>query len=109
MALSKCNECGGSVSTSALTCPHCGAPTVTSVNAEKRKNKIALWGFFGGGTIATIAATVAYYDQIFGKHKETDWLFSWLFSPLGLAAVFLMAGVWTWGTLHKIMNDGKDA
>src|SRR5712692_7724663 len=30
MALAKCRECGGQVSTEALSCPHCGAPSPTS-------------------------------------------------------------------------------
>lgn len=30
MALIKCSECGGQVSSRAVRCPHCGAPTVGS-------------------------------------------------------------------------------
>lgn len=30
MALINCKECGGKLSTTAMTCPHCGAPTSTA-------------------------------------------------------------------------------
>ena len=30
MALIKCSECGGQVSSRAVKCPHCGAPTMSS-------------------------------------------------------------------------------
>ncbi len=35
MALSKCSDCGGSVSTLADACPHCGCPKTTSVAVYK--------------------------------------------------------------------------
>jgi hypothetical protein len=30
MAITQCRECGGKVSTGAVTCPHCGAPAPTA-------------------------------------------------------------------------------
>jgi hypothetical protein len=34
MALVKCRECGGAISTSAKTCPHCGSPLAASSRAS---------------------------------------------------------------------------
>jgi hypothetical protein len=39
MAMSKCRECGKSVSTLAKTCPKCGAPKPTKKIKNKRKSK----------------------------------------------------------------------
>ena len=36
MALDKCRECGGSASTSAQSCPHCGAPNEVAVGERGR-------------------------------------------------------------------------
>ncbi len=38
MAMSKCKECGKQVSTTATTCPNCGASELTE-KKEKIKNK----------------------------------------------------------------------
>ena len=39
MAMSKCKECGKSVSTLAKTCPKCGVPNPTKRNSKKKKIK----------------------------------------------------------------------
>ena len=39
MAMSKCKECGKSVSTLAKTCPKCGVPNPTKRNSKKKKLK----------------------------------------------------------------------
>jgi len=43
MALSKCPECGGDVSTSAATCPHCGHPlqTIAQVPSKPKATRIS--------------------------------------------------------------------
>ena len=42
MAITKCVECGGKVSTRATACPHCGAPAVSSTSASP-SNKTPTW------------------------------------------------------------------
>jgi predicted nucleic acid-binding Zn ribbon protein len=41
MPLIPCHECSGQVSDHARTCPHCGAPVITTI---KRRQKAALIG-----------------------------------------------------------------
>ncbi len=46
MAMSNCKECGKQVSTTATTCPNCGASEPTE---KKEKNKkIRIWGLILG-------------------------------------------------------------
>ena len=35
MALEKCRECGGQLSTKARFCPHCGAPNMLTVSRAR--------------------------------------------------------------------------
>lgn len=42
MALTKCGECGGEVSSAAAACPHCGARTPTRPAYNRRQARILL-------------------------------------------------------------------
>lgn len=58
MALTKCKECGGSVSDAAVTCPHCGVQAPALTQAQKNQAIVAFkraaygrmggWMFFSG-------------------------------------------------------------
>ena len=54
MALQKCTECGGNVSSTAKACPHCGAepPKASAVSSEKpaapQKKKRRIWPWILG-------------------------------------------------------------
>jgi hypothetical protein len=78
MALIKCRECGGSVSTEAAACPHCGAPQRTVpppspqrpvIQQQPRQKK----GMGLGGclmvliAIGTVSWFITRYSQEFGK------------------------------------------
>jgi len=69
MALIKCHECGGEVSTEADKCPKCGAAPkkgsgVLSGIGGGLVILLVLWYFFGGGFIQTSKKTV---DDIYGQ------------------------------------------
>ncbi len=73
MAITKCRECGGQVSTEALACPHCGAknPSNTASQAQPATAKatgMALWKkiLIGFGVLWLIG-TVA---QLTAKRKD---------------------------------------
>ena len=40
MAIMKCEECGGDVSTKAATCPKCGAPAPTDADYEMLQSRL---------------------------------------------------------------------
>ncbi|MGJ7529824.1 zinc ribbon domain-containing protein [Variovorax sp. GB1P17] len=67
MALQKCHECGGDVSSEATRCPHCGAP-VAKARAPKAANAT-------GQAVAIVAAVVAVLATLawlnFGNDKKT--------------------------------------
>ena len=50
MAMSNCKECGKQVSTTAKTCPNCGAPKPTE---KKEKNTETLFGAKQGSKLGT--------------------------------------------------------
>lgn len=64
MALIKCPECHNSVSSTAKTCPHCGAPIDTSIHCPKcgstnvkvitgtsKAVSLVLWGVFAANKV----------------------------------------------------------
>lgn len=64
MTLRACPECGGTVSSKAAACPHCGAAgreparnTVVSIIALLAMLAGGVWAFIGIGAFATIAAS----------------------------------------------------
>lgn len=88
MAIIKCSECGGQVSTLAEKCPHCGCP-VNSSNAEavannssasasvptpsnssKPKNRKLIWSIFA--VIVAAIVGVALYFTIGSKSDSED-------------------------------------
>lgn len=88
MAIIKCSECGGQVSTLAEKCPHCGCP-VNSSNAEatannssasasvptpsnssKPKNRKLIWSIFA--VIVAAIVGVALYFAVGSKSDSED-------------------------------------
>ena len=88
MAIIKCSECGGQVSTLAENCPHCGCP-VNSSNAEavannssasasvptpsnssKPKNRKLIWSIFA--VIVAAIVGVALYFAVGSKSDSED-------------------------------------
>ena len=89
MALRECFECGNSVSTKAISCPHCGAPVsgaresraagapLTTVQETSKKFKLhtllALTAFFGAiGWMVVLSAQVGGADP--GEFTRPIWL-----------------------------------
>lgn len=62
MAVIKCSECGGQVSTSAKSCPHCGAVAKKFKKASSSLGTVVLW-IVGIGIVASILG---------GGEKETN-------------------------------------
>ena len=56
MALIKCPECNGDVSSEADKCPHCGKPFLTQAKKELPKNVwILFWVYIGIPAIVILA------------------------------------------------------
>jgi hypothetical protein len=64
MALHKCYECENSVSTDALCCPNCGAPTknMKPIKRSQLSNK-ALWVIALTAGVAIIVGLIIYYQS----------------------------------------------
>lgn len=58
MALTRCPECGGEVSTGAATCPHCGYAFRDRVVEEPVREETVVVEKRGGGCGGVIAALV---------------------------------------------------
>ena len=64
MAVLTCADCGGTVSTSASACPHCGAPTSaqsSAAGAAKPKKKPSSTRSIGGGFVFLIIGVAIYF------------------------------------------------
>lgn len=48
MAIIQCKECGGNVSDSAVTCPHCGFQLITASDYETKTVTLTCWGMISG-------------------------------------------------------------
>lgn len=92
MAMTKCNECSGSISSEAMVCPHCGI-SMPSLTADQKKQVVrgtalgrsrAFAGalFFGGlGWLAVTAMSGAGGDAVAAAFGPAKWLigigFAW--------------------------------
>ena len=92
MAMTKCNECGGSISSEAMACPHCGISTPSlTVDQKKQLVRGAALGrsrafagvlFFGGlGWLGIIAISGAGGDAVATAFDTAKWFigigFAW--------------------------------
>ncbi|MEM1176410.1 MAG: hypothetical protein AAGI27_16565, partial [Pseudomonadota bacterium] len=86
MALIDCYECNGQISTKAIACPHCGAPSVTVqhdgpvMSAQRGTAALALPA--GTGTLAIMADA--------GKPHIMTWVARAYFTIGGLIATPIM-------------------
>lgn len=60
MALIKCPECGNEMSSTALSCPHCGAPNKAEQTKEENRKSSQL--------LATICGILTFCVGVFGDN-----------------------------------------
>lgn len=69
MALITCHECGKEISSEALTCPHCGAPSKRGEKLQELEEKNAVSGKIGRvmlGIILILIGIALLYSGAFG-------------------------------------------
>lgn len=72
MALAKCKECGGDVSTFADKCPHCGAPPLKSIPPPVKTIAKKSEGVSGFPTWAIIGLSILAFLAIVVLFNQTD-------------------------------------
>ena len=72
MALMKCPECGKEMSSTALSCPHCGAPNKQEQVKEESKKSNQLISTIGG----ILMLCVALFGDNFGITDSQKLLFA---------------------------------
>ena len=56
MAMTKCTECGHEISSTATTCPHCGAPQQSNKPLKSNSKSYAIIASVVGGISGVVAA-----------------------------------------------------
>lgn len=94
MALIKCQDCGGDVSTRATSCPHCGAPIHAETAHPAPRNPTTIERTGKPYKLATLIAVLLIVASIFALIGGADGSAAVMFCIGALLFVFARIGAW---------------
>lgn len=103
MALKTCEDCKNEISTMAITCPHCGRPSMNDgiVTIEKSQKKYKRWDAIAFLLLIPGFLYFLFYLALYHNASSFNPIFSWL-SLVSIAMVIagiilaIAAGIGRW-------------